>query len=126
MLSVYQGNVEDQHLQAMAAKEAVEVPEVDDEGKPLTKKARAALLKEAEKVRLSEVNACQRASSRCVQPFRAVLRRGHTRVEGCHDLSVERSRMAHLQAKAMTVLTLCGLGLLLGRPLGGEFPALLL
>ena len=48
---VTQGMAEDKWAEAQAAAEAPEVPEADEEGKPLTKKARAALLRAAEKER---------------------------------------------------------------------------
>ena len=46
-----QGSPEDKWEEAQAAKEGPDVPEVDEEGKPLSKKARKALLQAAEKER---------------------------------------------------------------------------
>ena len=43
--------LEDKYAELQAAKESPDVPEVDEEGKPLTKKARKELLKAAEKER---------------------------------------------------------------------------
>jgi hypothetical protein len=46
-----QSVVEEKFEEMQAAKESPEIPEVDEDGKPLTKKARTALLRAAEKER---------------------------------------------------------------------------
>lgn len=46
-----QGTVEEKFEELQAAKESPHAPEVDADGKPLTKKARTALLRAAEKER---------------------------------------------------------------------------
>lgn len=46
-----QSMVEDKFLEMQAAKESPDIPEVDEDGKPLTKKARTALMRAAEKER---------------------------------------------------------------------------
>ena len=48
---LWQGMLEDKAAELRAAQESPDVPEADEEGKPLTKKARKELLRAAEKER---------------------------------------------------------------------------
>ena len=52
-----QSVVEEKFEEMQAAKESPEIPEVDEDGKPLTKKARTALLRAAEKEREKRLSA---------------------------------------------------------------------
>ena len=52
-----QSMVEDKFLEMQAAKESPDIPDVDEDGKPLTKKARTALLRAAEKEREKRLSA---------------------------------------------------------------------
>jgi methionine-rich copper-binding protein CopC len=47
----WQGTVEEKFEEMQASREAPDAPELDADGKPLTKKARAALIRAAEKER---------------------------------------------------------------------------
>lgn len=59
-LGILQGSIEDKYqtLQAQRTKAALDsIPEADADGKPLTKKARAALVKAAEQARIAQLEA---------------------------------------------------------------------
>ncbi|BDA43395.1 Transcription initiation factor TFIID subunit 5 [Coccomyxa sp. Obi] len=57
LLGLLKSMVEDKFLEMQAAKESPDIPEVDEDGKPLTKKARTALLRAAEKEREKRLSA---------------------------------------------------------------------